>query len=132
MDIKDVNLIKHNLSCGSMYRCLPVKWDTNQDQIVVRDPKAQRVVRWSLLLNAFAVLARIFIIFSHELNLLEQAEAAIAMASYAMSFLIRLDIPVDHGAVHLVNYLIRQPVEKYGKYACILCLYIHTHNSPKI
>lgn len=115
MDIKDINLIKHNLACGSKYRCLRVKWDTSQDQIAVSGSRTQTMVRLSLLLNAVAVMARIFIIFTHPLNLIEQAEASIAMASYAMGFLIRLDIPIDHVAVHLVNFLIRQPVQKFGK-----------------
>ncbi|OXA38577.1 hypothetical protein Fcan01_26571 [Folsomia candida] len=114
MDIKDINLIKHNLACGSKYRCLRVKWDTSQDQIAVSGSRTQTMVRLSLLLNAVAVMARIFIIFTHPLNLIEQAEASIAMASYAMGFLIRLDIPIDHVAVHLVNFLIRQPVQKFG------------------
>lgn len=111
MHIKDINLIKHNLSYGSKYRCLPVRWDTNQDRIrsVVKGWKGQSLVRLSLLLNAVAVVARLFIILGRPLNLVDQAEAAISMAAYALCFLIRLDIPMDHLAVHLVNFLMRQP-----------------------
>lgn len=117
MLMEDTKFIKRTLIFGSYYRCLPVKWDSNQDTIVLKRSKQQNAVLLSLLIHGLALISRIFATFKHSSSLLQRAQAAIAMVTYLISFLIRLDLPIDPVTVHLVNYMIRQPADKFGKYA---------------
>ncbi|OXA49006.1 hypothetical protein Fcan01_16594 [Folsomia candida] len=115
MLIEDIYLVKRNLNNGSYYRCLPVKWDCKQEKIGLHGAKSQKGVLLSLCVNCLLLFCRLFATFVNSRSIVAQSEAALGAIAYLTLFMIRCDLPVDHVAVKLVDFLIRQPNVKSGK-----------------
>lgn len=114
MPPEDISLVKRNLKFCSYYRCLPVKWDSKLEKIVVLGTKSQKLVILSVFANFFVALSRIFATFTNSSSVMARSEAAIGAVIYTTGFLLRFDLPVDEVAVELLNFLIRLGNNEFG------------------
>lgn len=102
---EDIALLRRNLRYGNYLKCLPVKWDSINTRIVVKPQRQQRHVITMLVVHFLATLCRLYSIALHPANILHRSEATFGAMIYTMSFLIRFDIPVDQGAVEVMNFV---------------------------
>ncbi|OXA54691.1 hypothetical protein Fcan01_11580 [Folsomia candida] len=122
MLIKDIFFIKRNLMYGTYFGCLFVKWDRKQEKVVVRS-KGQKVgILTTLVVHFFICLTRFFVTFKYTSSLVDQAEAGMGAVIYTTAFLLRLDLPIDLVSVQLVNFLIAQTNNDFGRTKLQLCI----------
>lgn len=102
----DVDLLKHCLSYGRYFKCIPVDWDYKSGRVIVKSRRQQIFVYFSILLNFLAMLCRIYSVSLHPSSIVACVEAATGAVLYTVNFLIRLDVPVDVKVVQMVNLII--------------------------
>ncbi|OXA53839.1 hypothetical protein Fcan01_10305 [Folsomia candida] len=103
---KDITLVKRNIKYGGYFVCLPIKWDKQHGKVFIF-PGAQKLIILSLALNFCVTLCRLLSTMTSSSGLLDRAQAGIGATAFALSFLIRFDIPIDHVPVQLVNLLLK-------------------------
>lgn len=114
MFAKDIPFIKRSLRHGEYFPCLFVKWDNQSGKLVATS--AQKIVILSVVINFCAAFCRLFYTVVSSSSLLDRAQTGLGAAVYVIGFLIRFDIPIDHVPAQLINFLIGQQTEQYGKH----------------
>lgn len=102
---EDIAILKQNLCYGNYLKCLPVKWDSVNGRVVVKSPRQQRHVIAMLMVHLLVTSCRLYSISLHPSNLINRSEAAFWALVYTVSFFLRFEISVDHGAVQIMNFL---------------------------
>lgn len=105
MGKEDIELLKRNLRYGNYLKCLPVKWNPVNGRTVVKSKRQQREITVMLMIHLLATLCRLYSIILHPSNIIHRAEAIFGAMIYTISFFSRFDIPVDHGAVDVQNFV---------------------------
>lgn len=123
MDKKDIEILKRNLRYGNYFKCLPIKWDSVNERIVVKSPWQQRHVIPMLVIHLLATLCRLYSITLHPSNIMHRAEAIFGALIYTIGLSIRLDIPVDHGAVQVLNFVMISIKPTTSKLILDVCLH---------
>ncbi|OXA47856.1 hypothetical protein Fcan01_17438 [Folsomia candida] len=99
---KDLDLLILTLQYGRY--CLPIKWDSAKGRIATKSPRQQKCVILTLVVHFLITICRLYSISLHK-SVMDRAEPALIAVSYTISFLVRLDVPVDFSVVQLINFI---------------------------
>lgn len=115
MGKEDIAILKRNLRYGTYFRCLLVRWASVTGRIVVRSSRQQRYVIAMLSVHFLATFCHLYSITLHQINLINHSEAAFGTIVYALSFLLRFEVPANPAAVQVMNFVLTSTTAEISK-----------------